>query len=1033
MWFTKLALKRPVTISMIFICALVMGAAASRLLALEFFPTIQFPGLFVQAPYPGSSPEEVEKTITKPLEEALATMGSIEQMQSFTSQGDSTIMLLFNWGINAKLKGVEAREKIDAIKNQLPEDLRRVMIFTGGTNDQPIVSARLSADTDLSDAYELLNRQLKQRLERLPGVSEVKIRGVAAKAYQIELLPERLAAFHIDSRQILNLLQNANSLVSAGEVKSEHESLRITLNQQFGSLSDIRNLVVNGQGLLLSDVAKVNYAKEKIQWGWRLDQKYAVGIDVTREADANLVATANAIIDEMEKIEKLPDFSGVKLLVTENLSDSVVQSLGDIVESGLVGFVLSSLVLFMFLRNLRVTLIVSMAVPFSLLLTLAAMFVLDVSLNILSMMGLMLAIGMLVDNAVVVSESIFGYRQQMPDKPIEATLKGVQDVGTPVIAGTLTTAIVFLPNIIGEKVDITMFISNVAVTIVISLIASLFIATTIIPLGLSKIPIKQQNNEALGKSVVQGRYSQFLLWMMKRPLYSALMVVVLLGSVVIPVKFVKSDMFPSEGSSRLYIDYNIQGNYELEKVEKAVNKIEQYLYDNQDVLDIESVLSWYGQDGAGSTLLLVDETLRTKTNKQVRELIEKQLPKLAIASPSFDQNRSGTPESLTIGIKGEDTQTLIALAESVRPLMETIDGVTRALPGSRDGAQEVRVLLDAQRLEQLGLTPQTVASSISIALRKQQLKTFRSVYGEVDVTLTFANQDEADLNDLAGLPIELPNPVDSGNSNVRLDSVARLQIMPSMPRITRFDRRTSVQMTIDYHDTTADEVRKAADKLMEKITLPTGYSWGYGRSTERETKMIEVMSINMVLALLMIFIVMAALFESMMLPLSVVTSIAFAIVGVYWYFFITGTVMSMMAMIGILVLMGVVVNNGIVLVDRINHYRREGQQKREAVLLAANDRIRPILMTVLTTILGLLPLSLGDTQLGGEGPPYYPMARAVIGGLAYSTIATLICLPVIYLFLDYVREFFAQVYSSVGRKGTRWSFANMRLNSKLKK
>jgi HAE1 family hydrophobic/amphiphilic exporter-1 len=1033
MWFTKLALKRPVTISMIFICALVMGASASRLLPLEFFPTNQFPGLFVQAPYPGSSPEEVEKEITKPLEEALATMGSIEQMQSFTSQDNTTVILLFNWGINAKLKGVEAREKIDAIKSQLPDDLRRVMIFTGSTNDQPIVSARLSADTDLSDSYELLNRQLKQRLERINGVSEVKIRGLAAKTYQIELLPERLAAFHIDSRQILNLLQNANSLVSAGEVKNDHEALRLTLNQQFGSLSDIRNLVINDRGLLLSDVAKVSYAKEDKQWGWRLNQKHAIGLDITREADANLVSTANAIVEELEKIEQLPDFSGVKLLVTEDLSESVVQSLGDIVESGTVGFVLSSLVLFAFLRNFRVTLIVSLAVPFSLLLTLAAMYVLDITLNILSMMGLMLAIGMLVDNAVVVSESIFGYRQKMPDKPIEATLKGVQDVGIPVIAGTLTTAIVFLPNIIGEKVDITMFISNVAVTIVISLLASLFIATTIIPLALSKMPLKQQATQALGKAKVQSRYSQFLRWMMRHPVYSALIVLVLLGSVVIPAKFVKLDLFPAEASSRLYFDYNIRGSYELEKVEKAVIKVEQYLYDNQQALDIESVLSWYGEDGAGSTLLLVDESQRTKTNKQIRELIEKQLPKLAIASPSFEQNRSGAAESLSIGINGEDTQTLIGLAADIAPVMETIKGVTRVLPGSRDGVQEVRVLLNAQRLNQLGLNPQMVASSISIALRKQQLKTFRSIYGEIDITLTFANQDKASLSDLAGLPIELPNPVDSGNSNVRLDSVATLQIMPSMPRITRFDRRTSVQLNIDYHDVTAEEVREATDKLMEKITLPTGYGWGYGRSTARETKMIEVMSLNMILAVLMIFIIMAALFESMMLPLSVVTSIVFAIVGVYWFFFITGTTMSMMAMIGILVLMGVVVNNGIVLVDRINHYRKEGVEKREAVLQAANDRIRPILMTVLTTILGLLPLSLGETQLGGEGPPYYPMARAVIGGLAYSTVATLICLPAIYLFLDYVREFFAQVWSSVGRKGTRWTFSNMRLGSKLKR
>ena len=271
-----------------------------------------------------------------------------------------------------------------------------------------------------------------------------------------------------------------------------------------------------------------------------------------------------------------------------------------------------------------------------------------------------------------------------------------------------------------------------------------------------------------------------------------------------------------------------------------------------------------------------------------------------------------------------------------------------------------------------------------------------------------------------------------GSKTARLDSLAELQIARALPQITRYDRRTSVQLTIDYSDTTAEEIRKAADQLMDNIPLPDGYSWGFGRSTEREERIGRIMGTNMLLAVLMIFIVMAALFESLMLPLAVITSIAYAVVGVFWYFFITNTTLSLMAVIGILVLMGVVVNNGIVLVDRINHYRREGFHKKDAILHAANDRIRPILMTVLTTILGLLPLSLGDTHLGGDGPPYFPMARAVIGGLAYSTIATLICLPVIYLFLDYTREFFANLWQSIGQRGTRWGFKNARLYSRLK-
>jgi len=1013
-----------------------MGLASSRILPLEFFPTIQFPITFVQANYPGASPEEIEKQIIRPLEESLATMGSIEQMQSFSNQNQGQILLIFDWGVNAKLKGVEAREKIDAIKAELPDDLRRVFIFTGSTNDQPIIQARLSADTDLSDSYQVLNRQLKQILERIPGVSKVTIEGVAAKTFQIELIAERIAAYHIDINQLLRTLQNSNRLTSAGEIKNSSKSIRVTVNQQFTSIEDIKNFIVNERGLKLSDIAKISLDKEEIEVGRHLDQKYAVGITVTREADANLVETANAVVAEMKKIEELPDFDGINLFVMENQADGVVSSLSDIAISGLIGFLLSSLVLFVFLRDIRLTLIVSLAVPFSLLITLASMYFLGVSINLLSMMGLMLAIGMLVDNAVVISESIFGYRQRMPDKPYEATLKGVKDVGVPVVAGTITTAIVFLPNIIGEKVDITIFLSHVASTIVISLAASLFIAMTIIPLVLSKVKSKSKVISHTDTVKEHGRYSKFLSWMMIHPVYAGLIAITLFLPLpaISFLELIKSDMFPSEEDSRLYIDYHIEGTYELEKVEGSVTRIEEFLYKNKAILDINNVYSFYSNQRAGSTLLLVEDEKRTKTNKQIREYIEKNIPKIAIGAPGFDRKRSGGQEALTIGINGEDTEVLMELAKQVSPIISGIKDVTKVTVGSKYGTQEVRLILNTQKLHQLGLTPQEVGLNVSIALRKQQLRTFRSNLGETDITLTFEGRKRASINDLAGLPIELPNPKIGGSRNVRLDGIAKLEIKQSLPQITRFDRRTSVRMTIDYSDkTTAEKIRKTADKLMKNTPLPIGYSWGFGRSTDREEKIKRIMGTNMLLAVLMIFIVMAALFESLMLPLAVITSIAYSVVGVFIYFSITNTTLSMMALIGILVLMGVVVNNGIVLVDRINHYRKEGYHKRDAILHAANDRIRPILMTVLTTILGLLPLSLGDTQLGGGGPPYFPMARAVIGGLGYSTITTLVCLPVIYLFLDFIRNLVGDLWHSTCRRGIRWSMKNIRLSSSLRK
>ncbi|MDQ7050300.1 MAG: efflux RND transporter permease subunit [Enterobacterales bacterium] len=588
----------------------------------------------------------------------------------------------------------------------------------------------------------------------------------------------------------------------------------------------------------------------------------------------------------------------------------------------------------------------------------------------------------------------------------------------------------FLPNIIGEKVDITVFLSHVASTIVISLAASLFIAMTIIPLALSKMKSGNKVKKVESSPEKLGRYPKFLMWLMNHRLAASLLVIAFFLPGLYFAGQIKKDLFPQEESSRLFISYHINGNYELDKVEAAVTRIEKFLYANMQQLDIENVYSYYVRGDAGSTLLLVPDEKRTKTNKEIREYIEKNMPKIAIGQPSFDRKRSGTNDALTIGINGEDTETLMEIANQVKPIIANIKGVTKVTTGSKNANQEVRVILDSQKLNQLGLSPRTVATNISIALRKQQLRTFRSQLGETEISLTFEGQDRASIADLMALPIELPNPTHGSSRNVRLEGMAKFEVRQSLPQITRFDRKTSSRITIDYTDTTAEEIRKATDNLMENITLPSGYSWGYGRSTDREQKVGRIMGTNMLLAVLMIFLVMAALFESLMLPLAVITSIGYSIVGVFVYFAFTNTTLSLMALIGILVLMGVVVNNGIVLVDRINHYRVAGVSKKKAIVQAASDRVRPILMTVLTTILGLLPLSLGETQLGGGGPPYFPMARAVIGGLGYSTITTLICLPIIYLFLDYVRNFVSKLWWSIARRGIRWHiFSGLNLSA----
>ncbi len=446
---TEFALERPVTTVVVFVALALVGLLASRLLPLEKFPDIEFPGIFIQIPYQGSTPEEVERLITRPVEEALATLSGVEQMQSTSREDQAEIFLQFGWDQPMGAKGIEARAKVDAIRNDLPEDVRRILVFTGSLGDQPILQLRISSERDLSDSYDLLDRLLKRRLERIEGVSRVELQGVDRREVRILLKPELLAAYGVDITELRDLLIESNFAVSAGQLTAAGQRLNVRPTGEFRSVDEIRNLMVNGEGLRLGDIADVELRTPERDYGRHLDGDYAIGVAVNKTTGSNLVEVSDKVIAEIEEIGKLPQMSGINIFPLDNQGDSVRESLRDLMSAGVVGGILAIIVLFLFLRQVSTTLIVTASVPFSLLITLGALYFAGLSLNILSMMGLMLAVGMLVDNAVVITESIFRHRAMDPDNPRKATIDGVREVGLAVIAGTATTIIVFAVDDLG--------------------------------------------------------------------------------------------------------------------------------------------------------------------------------------------------------------------------------------------------------------------------------------------------------------------------------------------------------------------------------------------------------------------------------------------------------------------------------------------------------------------------------------------------------------------------------------------------------
>lgn len=995
---TDLSMRRPVTTIMVFISFVVIGIIASRLVPLEYFPDISFPGAYISVPYPNSTPEEVERTITRPIEEALATIPGLKQMNSTSSENQAGIFVQFKMGSDISLKAMEVKEKIDGVRNQLPPDMERFTINKFSAQDNPMMQLRISSERDLSNAYELLNRNLKQRLERIQGVAKVDLYGVEKKQIRIELIPERLEAYNIDLNQLSQQLRQSNFSVTAGKVEEAGKRYLVRPSGELREPEEFGRLVIGPGNLQLKDVATVAYGSPEKDYGRHLDQKYAIGLDVFKESGANTVAIGDRVLEEIETVNRLPEMRGINIFEMNNQASGIVSSLSELFKAGLLGALFSIIILYLFLRRISTTLIVAMAVPFSLIVTVGLLYFMDLSLNILSMMGLMLAVGMLVDNAVVVTENIHQKQNMMKDKK-KATRQGVQQVAMAVTAGTLTSIIVFLPNIISEDSMIAIQLYHVAITIILALGASLLISLTVIPLLTSRIKAPEKAVKKGFIEKLETYYANSLEWLLHRRYTSFFLIAGTLFSVIIPMQLTNVEMFPSSQSRELNLHYNLNDSYTLERVEESVSRIESYLYQHKEQFEIDAVYSYFESGSAMSTILLTEDDQAKKDVTTIKKEIAENLPKLSIGEPSFEYRDRTGGEQLRVYVIGESSEVLVKLAAEVSRRLENIPGLADVRSEAETGTEEVQVVVDRERARNMGVSSRQVANVVSNAMRGMNLRRVRGEQGETDVVLALQKSDRKTIDDLMKIPLN----VNSGEQTIKLASIADYKISRGPRSIQRINRQTSLGITINLDDMPMSKAKEQIFPILDQINFPAGYGWSQGRSFREDQEAMDEMLVNMLLAMFLIYLVMASLFESVLFPSSIITSIFFGVVGVFWFFFITGTTFSFMAMIGILILMGIVVNNGIVLIDHIHQLRQSGMPRFEAIVKGGRDRMRPILMTAATTVLGLLPLCFGTTQIGGDGPPYFPMARAIVGGLTFSTIVTLIILPAIYLVLDDVK------------------------------
>ncbi|WP_299494976.1 efflux RND transporter permease subunit [uncultured Shewanella sp.] len=995
MSLTKMALTRPVTTSLFFVAALLFGLAATKLLPLELLPGIDMPQVFIEVPYKGSTPSEVEREITRVLEGSLATLSGVKELNSTSNQDGAEIELVMKWGENIATKSLEAREKVDAVKHLLPNDVERIFIRQFSTSDLPLINIRLSSQHALSGAYDLLENQLQKPLERIEGVSKVTLYGVDKKQIRIQIDAKKLAASGISIQALTQRLQRENFIVNAGTVRTQDQVYQLSPQGEYQNLKDISGLSITPH-VTLGDIADVRYQLPEPTEGRLLGRQFAIGLDIFKASGANLVDVSERVFKVIEQTKQNSEFDGIKLYIMEDQADGVKSSLFDLLTAGLIGALLSFIILYVFLRDLKITLIVVSSVPIAIAITLAVMYLLGYSLNILSMMGLLLAIGMLIDNAVVITESILQEKQQAASHKAEQTqalIKGVNNVSLAVLAGTLTTAIVFLPNIVGEKVEITLFLEHVAIAICIALASSLLIAKTLIPLLLNVIHFTPKKTSA--PSRLSHTYQVWLSRLLNYPKTGGFIALVLLASTAIPMQFVKQDQDDNQGNERLFLNYNVEGRHHLDVTKSMVDRMEAYLYAHKDTFHIDTVYSYYAPHTAQSTLLLKPD-LPISINA-LKDTIRQGFPTFTQASPQFGWGNQN--QGLRVSLTGRSTAKLMQLSEQVVPLLARIEGLSDVRSEVNHAQQEVIITIDRQLIARLGLSLERVAQDIATALRGQMLRSFRHApNGELRINMRLS-PNQLSLSQLKALPI-----LRIGTQVFDLESLSHIYIQPRFDSIRHYDRQTALTIGANLDDLSLQEAQTQIIKVMDTIHFPPGYRYSLTGGFERQNEEKNIMLTNMILAVAMIYIVMAALFESLLLPTAIINAIIFSITGVFWALMLTDTPLSMMPMIGILILMGIVVNNGIVLVDQINQRRPSLDTLSDAIATVCVTRLRPVLMTVSTTVLGLLPLAMGDTQIGGGGPAYAPMAIAIIGGLLFSTITSLFLVPLCYQALYRLRH-----------------------------
>jgi len=1003
MRLTDLPLDRPIATLMVLLCVTVLGTIALFYLPLGFMPMVQEPEVDINVPFPGSHPLEGLRQVVRPIEEEVAAIPGVKGIFGFSRPGFAVIEAQFEWAADIDLKKMEVRDAVERARPHLPEGIGHIRVEgdVGGPSAE-VLGGRISAESDLSESWDLLDRRIRRPLERIRGVARVELYGVEPQQVRIEIDLDAVVKHGVSVGELITGINAANLDMDLGAVRGDLLRYDVRTVARFRDVETIRDLPIGDEGLRVRDLASVSFREPILNYGRHLNRNFAIGFDVYKEPTANTVATVDRLMERIDEIRKDPELQGIQLLVWQNAGEEIRLALGGLRNAGLIGGLLAIGVLYLFLRRWSTTLIVAASIPFSLLVACGGMMLLGFEFNVLTMLGLMLGVGMLVDNAVVVIENIYRLQGQGME-PVQAARLGTRQVALAVLAATGTTLIVWSWLFVSEKSEMTIYIGEVAFVICLAVSCSLLISMTFIPLAAARFVPNRTIAPGLFIRRIVPVYRRMLALTLRHRFVTLGLLLLLALTAAVPWMLIEKSGNPRAQSRDVSIFYRVHDPTTKEVMESYVDQVEIWIESLRDELGHESLYSWYSEtDGAVTRVYLRREDATEKAIEALEKRLKQDLPVI----PGVDleigdmrgRHRRGGPDKqamIRLALHGEDPEYLEALARDIETLMQGLPDVREVYGPTIEGRKEVRIVIDPEVAGRLGISPRHVADAVGFAFRGQQLRRFQGTHGEVEVLLGLPETEQPGIAALADLPIPR-----QGGDTVPLSAVSEIEQTRTPPGIVRIDRKTTSWITIEFDKEafTTEQALEQVSNAMAGVTLPEGYAWDWGKQHRDEDEALGVMFGGLGISLCVVLLMMAALFESFTQPLAILITLPLAFFGAFWSLWLLGFILDPIVIIGLIILVGIVVNNGIVMVDHVNALRQAGRSRKEALIEGCGDRLRPVLMAAITTVFGLAPLTM--SQFTVAGVYIDSMAVAMMGGLISSTVFTLIALPVWYTAIE---------------------------------